>query len=1002
MSERVMLLEGDVLEALKLMPDNSVDAVLSDPPYGLEFMGKAWDAPWKENADGFRRSENAADVGRDNVFGRTSGRSPEYKAGVGFQLWCEQWAKELLRVLRPGGHAVLFGSTRTYHRLVVALEDAGFECRDTISYMYGCLTEDTEILVDGEWKHYLEATTGRLTLCYNRDTDAFSWQSIHQLFVYNYDDTAYRIQSNSTDQIVTRNHRCLIEQDGAYVFQFAEEAARQHEIRVPVLESVQNLLASLPMPNKGADCQKQDVRTSMCNRINQRTENAKTDVREDRNGGTGLPMRCQVLPRSLMGEEGRDAALLREMQRIRTRKGVGKTRIQRSCSMDGSQQGEFSSENVWSTQPCVEGRSYIQTIEGQLLRREVCSMSAEVSYDGTQERIHHGASPSGRQSDWSNADSSRVGASRQSQTMGQSTEKSHAFPYERRAQTVRASRFARADLARLEPFHLKGIVWCVNVPTGAFVARRNGKVFVTGNSGMPKSLNVSIAIDDKLGAKRPVIGQRVLTGNAAMSTKEKGGTYGVQVGTVPAKTVDVTGPATPQAALYDGWGTNLKPSWEPAALVRKPLDGTVANTAMVHGTGGINVDGGRIGFASDADERETKTKNAHGDFGSGTLARVTLGVDARARGDGGNYEAPGRWPANVVLSHLSECTVVGTRTLAGDPRGDCNGTRPGGFGDIGAANGDGEPNAHVYGDEVVKTWNCAPGCPVAMLDAQSGERPGMTGGGVHRDGYRGRMEYGGQEMMVLGFDSTTTARGDTGGASRFFYCSKASRAEREFGCENLPTRSGAEAVDREEGSVGVQNPRAGAGRSAAKVHNHHPTLKPISLTRWLATLLLPPVLDRPRRIVVPFSGAGSEMIGCLRAGWDEVVGIERDPDYIPIARARIDRWGQAPVHMDEAEVVGEARSEKKKVDVRQVSLFDAPPPPTTLVAAPPPPPPPAPTIVVTPPATAPTVTAGIGAEMPFSELSQKLAEKGYPCTLQEIASWEPEKRARAVKWVRGT
>ena len=467
-------------------------------------------------------------------------------------------------------------------------------------------------------------------------------------------------------------------------------------------------------------------------------------------------------------------------------------------------------------------------------------------------------------------------------------------------------------------------------------------------SGMPKSLNVSIAIDDKLGAKRPVIGTRVLTGNAAMSTKEKGGTYGVQVGTAPAKTVDVTGPATPQAEQFDGYGTDLKPCWEPCLVVRKPIDSTIANTAMVYGTGGLNIDGCRLDFVSNDDESKTKTKN----------------VDSRPRSEGGNYDAEGRWPPNVMLTHSAACT--------GLPNGDTA---------------------------------CVVGCPIAELDAQSGNRPGMNGGGVHREGYAGGM-FG-------GINSSTTARADFGGASRFMYCSKASRAEREFGCEHLPARSGAEAVDREEDSAGLKNGRAGASRSSSKVSNFHPTLKPIALARWLATLLLPPVLDRPRRILVPFSGSGSEMIGAIRAGWDEVVGIQRttsedEAQYVNIARARIERWSHVPVEMSEVEAVGEARVEKKKIDPRQVSMFDTPPRLTPLT---PPPTPvvPSPVAVVSPPvavvntpsATSFHPTIGVREEMPMSELAKKLAEKGYLYTLAEIASWDTDKRLRAAKYARG-
>lgn len=133
---QVTLYHGDCIEVLATLPDASVDAVVTDPPYGLEFMGKGWDAPWK-TGNGFRRADNAADAGRETVFGRSSRTSPEYVAGKGFQHWCEQWAAECLRVLKPGGHMVAFGGTRTFHRLTAGIEDAGFEIRDVLSWLYG-------------------------------------------------------------------------------------------------------------------------------------------------------------------------------------------------------------------------------------------------------------------------------------------------------------------------------------------------------------------------------------------------------------------------------------------------------------------------------------------------------------------------------------------------------------------------------------------------------------------------------------------------------------------------------------------------------------------------------------------------------------------------------------------------------------------------------------------------------------------------------------------------
>jgi len=118
--------------------------------------------------------------------------------------------------------------------------------------------------------------------------------------------------------------------------------------------------------------------------------------------------------------------------------------------------------------------------------------------------------------------------------------------------------------------------------------------------------------------------------------------------------------------------------------------------------------------------------------------------------------------------------------------------------------------------------------------------------------------------------------------ANIYYCPKVSRAEREAGCEHLTPRTGAEAVDREEGSAGMANPGAGAGRTADSVRNHHPTLKPIELMAWLCRLVTPSggvVLD-------PFAGSGSCGAAALAGGF-RYLGAELDPDYATIAEARI-------------------------------------------------------------------------------------------------------------------
>ncbi|WP_370640030.1 DNA methyltransferase [Corallococcus sp. AS-1-12] len=120
-----------------------------------------------------------------------------------------------------------------------------------------------------------------------------------------------------------------------------------------------------------------------------------------------------------------------------------------------------------------------------------------------------------------------------------------------------------------------------------------------------------------------------------------------------------------------------------------------------------------------------------------------------------------------------------------------------------------------------------------------------------------------------------------GSASRVCYVAKPSRAERDAGCQHLPRRTGAEACGRTEDSAGLKSPRAGANSGGG--HNFHPTVKSIALMRWLCRLVTPPggvVLDL-------FAGSGSTGIAALADGF-EFIGIEREPEYLALARARIE------------------------------------------------------------------------------------------------------------------
>jgi site-specific DNA-methyltransferase (adenine-specific) len=157
-------------------------------------------------------------------------------------------------------------------------------------------------------------------------------------------------------------------------------------------------------------------------------------------------------------------------------------------------------------------------------------------------------------------------------------------------------------------------------------------------SGFPKSASVSKAIDKAAGAEREVVGSKIGQPGYSLAPNDNAhtptyGTFGDSEGECA-----ITAPATPEAATWDGWGTALKPAWEPITLCRKPIKGTVAANVLTHGTGAINVDACRVGTDEELG-RPQGTMPQPMDWGNTSPGDGYVSV--------GN--ARGRWPANVIL-----------------------------------------------------------------------------------------------------------------------------------------------------------------------------------------------------------------------------------------------------------------------------------------------------------------------------------------------------------------
>ncbi len=256
--------------------------------------------------------------------------------------------------------------------------------------------------------------------------------------------------------------------------------------------------------------------------------------------------------------------------------------------------------------------------------------------------------------------------------------------------------------------------------------------------GFPKSHDVSKALDQHHGAEREVVGLGKYADRGRVRS-------GAQCDAGPSEGSTITAPATEDARTWEGWGTALKPAYEPCVLARKPLEGTVAENVLAHGVGGINIDGCRYAYGDPA------------------------------------WPGPGEKPDPMTVS----------------PRGMYQG----------------------LAGKVGKSYECIP--------SEIGRWP-----------------------------------------ANLYACPKASRGEREAGCDEM---------DETKSGVGALRDN-GRGKVAK---NHHPTVKPVQLMRWLVRLVTPPGAT----VLEPFCGSGTTLLAAEAEGVT-CIGIEREPGYCDIIRAR--------------------------------------------------------------------------------------------------------------------
>ena len=390
-------------------------------------------------------------------------------------------------------------------------------------------------------------------------------------------------------------------------------------------------------------------------------------------------------------------------------------------------------------------------------------------------------------------------------------------------------------MVRVVPFHYTGKVWCLRVPTGAFVAVRNGVAFPTGNSGFPKSLDVSKAIDKAAGAERKVVGTKLGLPGYSLAEDKGRNTYSAD-GRSSEVECAITAPATDAARQWAGWGTALKPAIEPIVVARKPLIGTVASNILAHGTGALNIDACRVEAVDETDAQGYSAKCASVVGLASNINGNAYGEFAGARQD--SAHELGRFPANLIHDGSPEVVAL--------------------FPDSAGAGGS-TPNVKItgYGSGIGTGESEYLGGPRTKVNSGSGSASRF--------------------FKQVSFDEEDIE------AAALFFCAKASRKDRNEGCEGMPAVSRNHEDYRREINTSSGKPRGDVPRQ-----NTHPTVKPTDLMRYLCRLVTPP----GGVVVDPFTGSGTTGKAAMLEGF-RFIGCELMPEYAQIARARISHAWEA-------------------------------------------------------------------------------------------------------------
>jgi len=372
-------------------------------------------------------------------------------------------------------------------------------------------------------------------------------------------------------------------------------------------------------------------------------------------------------------------------------------------------------------------------------------------------------------------------------------------------------------------------------------------------SGFPKATDISKQIDNKLGFQRNKVSIDKGASTKYLSNK---GNYRPWMDD-ENHTVDDDNPISPEAKLWDGYKSHgLKPSYEPLIMAIKSNEKSYADNALKWKVGGLNIDEGRIEYLSEEDRKSAilQGRITTKDSKSGVGAAVGGTNNVELNREKWKQKQKGRFPSNVIL----ECICDKVFTKEGKI---IKGKREGG---IWKSRGKETEMITYKNDEIIHT---NPNCPCYMLDKQSGILNYAT--------KPQKKDTGKTSMFGIGSPKNANpmfyGKQNKGGASRFFYTAKASKSERNLGIDNNL-------------SIHKRWNKSGEFKEIEFKGNIHPTVKPISLIKYLVKLTSMP--NKEQIYLDPFIGSGTTAIACEKLS-EKWIGIEVDKEYFDIAIQRI-------------------------------------------------------------------------------------------------------------------